>query len=114
LTNARIAAVDLRRPDLRVAFPRHFRARLTGQTVLSLRRRAKYLLAHLSSSETLLMHLGMSGSFRIDRHAGSVIDADSDRASEPERHDHVVFRMSPGAVITFYWPSKEVSPGATG
>ena len=71
LTQARIAAVELRRPDLRVAFPRRFRARLTGQTVAALSRRAKYLLAQLSSHETLLVHLGMSGSFRIDESCAS-------------------------------------------
>jgi formamidopyrimidine-DNA glycosylase len=66
LTDTRIADVEVRRPDLRVPFPRRFRARLVNQTVVSLTRRAKYLLAALSSSETLIVHLGMSGSFRVD------------------------------------------------
>ena len=38
---------------------------LQGQTVIGLGRRAKYLLADLSSGDVLLMHLGMSGSFRV-------------------------------------------------
>ena len=106
LTQARIAAVELRRPDLRVAFPRRFRARLTGQTVASLTRRAKYLLAQLSSRETLLVHLGMSGSFRIDAPAGFGVDPDRDHPGEPDRHDHVVFHMASGAVITFNDPRR--------
>ena len=65
LTQARITDVELRRPDLRMPFPPRFRNRLRGQTVVALTRRAKYLLATLSSTETLLMHLGMSGSFHI-------------------------------------------------
>ena len=55
MVRARIKAVDLRRPDLRRPFPRHFVKRLTGETIVALTRRAKYLLASLSSGETLLM-----------------------------------------------------------
>ena len=62
-------AVEQRRADLRFAFPPDFAARLAGRRVLDLRRRAKYLLADLESGETLVMHLGMSGSFRIDADA---------------------------------------------
>ncbi|MDQ3487395.1 MAG: DNA-formamidopyrimidine glycosylase, partial [Acidobacteriota bacterium] len=66
LTGVRIADVHARRPDLRTPFPPRFRHRLRRQTVQAVTRRAKYLLAALSSGETLLMHLGMSGSFRIE------------------------------------------------
>src|SRR5271168_435602 len=60
----RIARVEARRPDLRFPLPERFVARLEGRLVEDLRRRAKYLLADLDSGETLVMHLGMSGSFR--------------------------------------------------
>src|SRR5579863_762756 len=60
----RIESVELRRANLRLAFPEDFAARLTGRRVLALGRRAKYLLAGLEGGETLIMHLGMSGSFR--------------------------------------------------
>ena len=71
--------VLVRRPDLRAPFPSGFGARLTGQTVLALTRRAKYLLAALSSEETLLMHLGMSGSFEV------VVDGDVGDGVDLER-----------------------------
>jgi formamidopyrimidine-DNA glycosylase len=71
MTGSRIEKVELRRPDLRAPFPRRFRSRLEGQTVTRLDRRAKYLLAQLSSGATLVMHLGMSGSFRIEATAGN-------------------------------------------
>jgi formamidopyrimidine-DNA glycosylase len=96
MTGARIEKVELRRPDLRAPFPRGFRARLEGQTVGRLERRAKYLLAALSSGETLVMHLGMSGSFRITH----------DLAGEPDRHDHVVFHLSSGAAVIFNDPRR--------
>ena len=63
---ARFERVALHRADLRTRFPRRFRARLEGCRVTGVTRRAKYLLAHLSSGETLLMHLGMSGLFRVE------------------------------------------------
>ncbi len=95
MVDARFVAVIVRRPDLRAPFPRKFSARLTSQTVIALSRRAKYLVAALSSSETLLMHLGMSGSFRVDTDGVSRL-----------RHDHVVFHMSSGTVVTFNDPRR--------
>jgi formamidopyrimidine-DNA glycosylase len=105
LTHARIVDVDVRRPDLRAPFPGDFRARLAGQTVVALTRRAKYLLATLSSGETLVMHLGMSGSFRVDPPPGSVHERTAGTA-EPGRHDHVVFHLLSGATVTFNDPRR--------
>jgi formamidopyrimidine-DNA glycosylase len=100
---SRFRGVVVRRPDLRIPFPHDFSARVTGQTALAVERRAKYLLVPLSSGDTLLMHLGMSGSFRVD--------ADGDGGEQSESlasrgHDHVVFRMSSGAIVTFNDPRR--------
>src|SRR3954467_6897697 len=65
MEGARFVEVEARRGDLRWPLPKDFTKRLTGQTVEGLGRRAKYLLADLSSGEVLLMHLGMSGSFHV-------------------------------------------------
>jgi formamidopyrimidine-DNA glycosylase len=97
MARKRFLRVIVRRPDLRTPFPHRFAARLAGKTVLAVRRRAKYLLLPLSSGETLVMHLGMSGSFEIDVKRPDPEDA---------RHDHVVFRMSSGAVVTFNDPRR--------
>jgi formamidopyrimidine-DNA glycosylase len=97
MARRRFARVLLRRPDLRSPFPAGFRARLTGQTALAVRRRGKYLLVPLSSGETLLMHLGMSGSFRVERDGPGRDD---------DRHDHVVFLMTPGVRVTFNDPRR--------
>jgi formamidopyrimidine-DNA glycosylase len=97
MARRRFVRVIVRRPDLRTPFPPHFGARLSGETALAVRRRAKYLLVPLSSNETLVMHLGMSGSFRVTR-SGDVDDEG--------RHDHVVFHMSSGAVVTFTDPRR--------
>src|SRR5262249_5461305 len=106
MDGTRIADVEVRRPDLRTRFPRRFRERLVDQTVLALTRRAKYLLAALSSGETLIMHLGMSGSFRVDPAIPFATGVEARQRADPDRHDHVVFRMSSGDVITFNDPRR--------
>ncbi|WP_273722579.1 bifunctional DNA-formamidopyrimidine glycosylase/DNA-(apurinic or apyrimidinic site) lyase [Bartonella sp. AU18XJBT] len=66
VTDAKIVSVKLNRRDLRFPFPEAFSERLIGRTIIELGRRAKYLLFHLSQNETILSHLGMSGSWRIE------------------------------------------------
>ena len=102
MRGARIEQVLLRRRNLRRPFPRAFASRLEGRRIRSVERRAKYLLVMLDSEETLLMHLGMSGSFRIDRHSQhpTVAEAASDR------HDHVVLTLSNGVIVTFNDPRR--------
>jgi formamidopyrimidine-DNA glycosylase len=107
MEGARFAKVEARRGDLRWPLPKDFVARLEGQAVEGLGRRAKYLLADLSSGEVLVMHLGMSGSFRVtqeraDTQPGSYYH---DR-SKDTAHDHVVFHMSSGARIAFNDPRR--------
>src|SRR5438270_1586290 len=107
MEGAKIVKLELRRKDLRFPFQKDFAARLEGKTVEGLGRRAKYLLADLSSGDVLLMHLGMSGSFRVFR-AG---DEHTPGQYHHERskhlaHDHVVFHMANGAVVTFNDPRR--------
>jgi formamidopyrimidine-DNA glycosylase len=106
MERARFEEVVLRRRDLRIPFPWRFRDRLTGADVLSLDRRAKYLVATLSSGETLIMHLGMSGSFRVEMIGGSHHAGDAVQEVTHARHDHVLFRMSSGAIVTFNDPRR--------
>jgi formamidopyrimidine-DNA glycosylase len=104
IVGCRIDAVELRRPDLRAPFPKGFAARLAGQKVVALTRRAKYLLASLSSGDTLLMHLGMSGAFRVVGAAGRGHGHEAPAGSDP--HDHVVFHLDSGATVVFNDPRR--------
>ena len=98
-----IAKARVNRPDLRWPFPPRMAERLTGQTVLRLRRRSKYMLADLSSDETLLIHLGMSGRMLI---SGDPLGQFVHEHPAPEKHDHVVLDMANGARITFNDPRR--------
>jgi formamidopyrimidine-DNA glycosylase len=114
MEGAIIAAVEARRATLRFALPDRFVERLSGRRVTALERRAKYLLARLDggpggggssragesgagargAGEVLVMHLGMSGSFRVED--AFVGDFAHPRNKDP-KHDHVVFRLTDGA-----------------
>lgn len=97
----RIDRVELRRPDLRVPFTERLSDRVAGRQVRQVARRAKYLLIHLSSGDTLLAHLGMSGSFEVEPKPRRGLE---NRVRDP--HDHVVLRMSSGTTITFNDPRR--------
>jgi formamidopyrimidine-DNA glycosylase len=102
MAGARLTGVEQRRPDLRFPFPERFAERLTGQRVEALRRRAKYLIADLDGAEVLVMHLGMSGSFRIEQACGPIPGA----GAKNSLHDHVTFDLSTGARIVYNDPRR--------
>ena len=103
----RIVKMEVRRKDLRFPFQRDFVARLTGQTVTGLGRRAKYLMADLGSGDVLVMHLGMSGSFRVIKDDGTNTPGQFHHPRAEDRtHDHVVFQMSSGASVVFNDPRR--------
>ncbi len=93
-----IVGADVRRPDLRWPLPERMAERLNGQRITRLGRRSKYMLADLSSGETLIIHLGMSGRMLI---SGEMPGQFHHPHAAPEKHDHVVIEMSSGARITF-------------
>src|SRR2546430_4075289 len=103
----KIMTAGARRKDLRFPFQKDFTARLEGQTVTGLGRRAKYLMADLGSGDVLLMHLGMCGSFRVQEGDGNGTPGQFHHPrSEDRAHDHVVFHMSSGAAIVFNDPRR--------
>ena len=112
----RIEHVKLRRKDLRFPFPANMAERLTGQTVLGVRRRAKYLLIDLEDGAVFLSHLGMSGRYtlvtpdevaRID--PGSAPQKNSpfgELTGFHGRHDHMEFRFDDGSVSIYTDPRR--------
>jgi formamidopyrimidine-DNA glycosylase len=98
MLGSRFRRVILNRPNLRIPFPLRFIERLRGQTVKAVVRRGKYLTLELSSGETLIMHLGMSGWFHVAK------IGDRSRAADP--HDHVAFVMSSGQTVLFNDPRR--------
>ena len=108
----RIAAVRLKRGDLRFALPVDFADRLIGQKIETIERRAKYLAVSLSGGETLIMHLGMSGRFTVfypDGRASSLAEFYfQGTAGSPGSglHDHVIFVLDDNTHIVYTDPRR--------
>lgn len=106
MEGALLARVELRRPDLRFPFPVNFEASIEGKRIISLGRRAKYLLIDLEDDQTIIAHLGMSGSFRveIDDEKTAVPGDFHHPRSKDGKHDHVVFHLigKAGALRVIY------------
>ena len=93
LVGARIESVTLNRADLRFAFPPRFTDRLEGKTIISVERRAKYLLFSLSDGGVWLSHLGMTGSFAIGD--ARLVPASLVNLPAPgEKHRHLAARLA--------------------
>ena len=88
-----IARVELRRADLRRAFPDDLGQRLTGARVTGLSRRAKYGLIATDRGDTMIFHLGMSGRWRIDP-----VDLGA--------HDHLVIETREGRTLSLNDPRR--------
>lgn len=94
ITGKAVARVIVRNPQLRWPVPKRLRKELGGQSIESVRRRAKYLLLGTANG-TLLLHLGMSGSLRI-------IDA----RVPPGKHDHVDIVFTDERALRFTDPRR--------
>jgi len=93
LEGKRIRRVEAKRADLRRAFPKDLGQRLTGARVTGLGRRAKYGLIHTDRDDTMIFHLGMSGSWRINH---PVL----------EKHDHLLLETEEGIRLTLNDPRR--------
>jgi len=116
LTGNTFSKVEQRRADLRFPLPQDFAARLRGRKVVGLERRGKYLLAHLSGGDVLLMHLGMTGRFLVHppvaekparKSAGGLkIGTFIRETKDDNKHEHVVFHLADGASVAYSDPRR--------
>ena len=93
MEGAKLARLQLNRTDLRFPFPENLVAAVEGRQIIALGRRAKYLLIDLEDDLTIIAHLGMSGSFRVEEEA---LGTFHHPRSKDEKHDHVVFHLERG------------------
>jgi formamidopyrimidine-DNA glycosylase len=107
LEGCRLAVVKARRPDLRFPLPERFVERLTGVRIDRLDRRAKYLLAHLDTGETLISHLGMSGRFTIVAKSAAARPGDFYFAEPPDpTHTHITLETDAGVLVEYNDPRR--------
>lgn len=110
----RILRLEQRRADLRFPLPERFAERVANARIDRLARQAKFLTAHLSTGEVLVMHLGMTGRFTIGGEGQGKFLHDPGGAVA---HDHVLFHMEGGETVTYNDPRRfgfmELWPSAT-
>jgi formamidopyrimidine-DNA glycosylase len=98
-------SVELLRENLRTPLSAELTARLPGRTILSIRRRAKFLLFE-TEDDVIISHLGMTGSWRT---AGEAAEA-------ARKHDHVRWVFASGLNLIFNDPRRfgilEIAPRA--
>jgi len=95
LAGRRIAAVSVRDPRLRWPVREDLAAFLADRKVESVERRAKYLLLVLEGGDRVLIHLGMSGSLRLD-----------DPRLPLRKHDHVEWLLDSGQALRLHDPRR--------
>lgn len=81
LIDETITGIEVHQSSLRWPIPSDIQ-KLKGQKLLKLNRRSKYIVAEFEH-DTMLWHLGMSGSFRICQ-----------IGDELRKHDHLVFKFN--------------------
>jgi formamidopyrimidine-DNA glycosylase len=107
MVGATLLDVSRKRPDLRFPFPVDFEARLVSRAITAVSRRAKYILVDLDSGDILVMHLGMSGSFRLLAQPTMAGPGDDPFGrSKNTAHDHVIFTLSNGWTIVYNDPRR--------
>ncbi|MDM1782115.1 bifunctional DNA-formamidopyrimidine glycosylase/DNA-(apurinic or apyrimidinic site) lyase [Acinetobacter indicus] len=80
LVEQKVLRVEVRQPSLRWPIPNDL-AKLQGQRLIGLNRRSKYILAEFEH-DSMLWHLGMSGSFRL-----------CEPHEELRKHDHLIIQF---------------------
>ncbi|MFD1744724.1 bifunctional DNA-formamidopyrimidine glycosylase/DNA-(apurinic or apyrimidinic site) lyase [Rhizobium helianthi] len=94
MEHAYVTRLETRRSDLRFPFPEDFSGRVGGRRIIGLGRRAKYLLIDLDDGMTIISHLGMSGSFRMEKGEQTELPGEFHHPrSKNEKHDHVIFHL---------------------
>jgi formamidopyrimidine-DNA glycosylase len=93
LEGAVLTRVEPRRADLRFPIPVDLRQRMTGATVTTLSRRAKYGLIETDRGDMMIFHLGMSGRWRID-------------PAEIGAHDHLLVETGSGHILALNDPRR--------
>jgi len=94
-----IVDVKQNRLNLRFPFPLDFIDKLKGSSITSLDRKAKYILIYLNNGHVLIIHLGMSGKFLIQK-KNILTD------NKAIKHTHVIFYMSNGLIIKYIDPRR--------
>ena len=86
IINENINKVYISNFCLRFPWPKNFISKISNTKIISIRRRANYILITLSNNHTIISHLGMSGSYRI-------VNLNKAEDYKPIKHDHLIIDL---------------------
>lgn len=95
LQGKRVTKIIQRRPNLRIPFPDDLAARIEGQRIESVGRRAKYILITVENGSVIILHLGMSGRLAV-----------LEEVPSPGPHDHIDLVLEDNKVLRFCDPRR--------
>lgn len=89
--------IIVRQEQLRWKIPKKLHQTLKAHKILSIERRAKYILINTTNNGSLLIHLGMSGSLQI---------LTPEKITPAQKHDHVDFILTNNHIMRYTDPRR--------
>ena len=102
-----IKNIKINNPNLRFKIPPNFKKNLTGQKIIKVLRRSKYILIYLKNDYVMIAHLGMSGKFLIKNNYSKDFLKTSYYSNEfSTKHNHLEFLFSNDLKVIYNDPRR--------
>ena len=107
IENKVIKNIKINNPNLRFKIPENFKKNLTGQKIIKVLRRSKYILIYLKNDYVMIAHLGMSGKFLIKNNYSKDFLKTSYYSNEfSSKHNHLEFFFSNNLKVIYNDPRR--------
>ena len=107
IENKVIKNIKINNPNLRFKIPANFKKNVTGQKIIKVLRRSKYILIYLKNDYVMIAHLGMSGKFIIKNNYSKDFLKTSYYSNEfSSKHNHLEFFFSNNLKVIYNDPRR--------
>ena len=107
IENKVIKNIKINNPNLRFKIPANFKKNVTGQKIIKVLRRSKYILIYLKNDYVMIAHLGMSGKFLIKNNYSKDFLKTSYYSNEfSSKHNHLEFFFSNNLKVIYNDPRR--------
>jgi formamidopyrimidine-DNA glycosylase len=107
IENKVIKNIKINNPNLRFKIPANFKKNVTGQKIIRVLRRSKYILIYLRNDYVMIAHLGMSGKFIIKNNYSKDFLKTNYYSNEfSSKHNHLEFFFSNNLKVIYNDPRR--------
>jgi formamidopyrimidine-DNA glycosylase len=107
IENKVIKNIKINNPNLRFKISANFKKNVTGQKIIKVLRRSKYILIYLKNDYVMIAHLGMSGKFLIKNNYSKDFLKTSYYSNEfSSKHNHLEFFFSNNLKVIYNDPRR--------